>query len=346
LTARAQAVPSFRPIVEALQVAPSHGGKLMAIREQLEIVESRLRGADPSDRAQLEKTIAELHQDLEYAREPKSDKVPTARPAIVDVERVNVQDAKEYAPDVESQLFNDEVSFPPRPNYMDAQQDLTSKMRMILVDWLIEVHMKYGMHNETLHLSINLIDRYLSITPIPRKRLQLVGVAAVFIASKYEEIHPPEVRELVHITDNAYTKDELLKMEVAMLTILSFQIMVPTAAHFFGVLQKTNDCDEVHRMVAQYIIELGLLDIRMLHHSPSHVVSAALLLSNQLLKRKPIWPSIMVRRSRHSESALAGCVAELRQLFEADQAGAGGQLCAVHKKFASEARHSVSKRVF
>lgn len=277
---------------------------------------------------------------------PIHDEAPTTKPVLADVEQANVQDVKEYAPDVESHLFIDEVAFLPRPNYMDTQQDLSSKMRMILVDWLIEVHMKYGMRNETLHLTINLIDRYLSFKAVSRKRLQLVGITATLIASKYEEIHPPEVRELVHITDNAYSKDELLQTEVAMLSVLGFQIMVPTAAHFFDFLQKANGCDEMHRMVAQYIIELGLLDIRMLHHTPSHVVSAALLLSNQLLKRKLTWPPTMVQRSRHSETSLAGCVTYLRQLLEADQEGAGGQLCAVHKKFAAPERRSVSKRAF
>mmetsp|Transcript_78541 Transcript_78541/g.123796 ORF Transcript_78541/g.123796 Transcript_78541/m.123796 type:complete len:400 (+) Transcript_78541:68-1267(+) len=306
------------------------------------VVSAASAQATKVDRAKIMRAAPQVRPTFR----PIHDEAPTTKPVLADVEQVNVQDVKEYAPDVESHLFIDEVAFLPRPNYMDTQQDLSSKMRMILVDWLIEVHMKYGMRNETLHLTINLIDRYLSFKAVSRKRLQLVGITATLIASKYEEIHPPEVRELVHITDNAYSKDELLQTEVGMLSVLGFQIMVPTAAHFFDFLQKANGCDEMHRMVAQYIIELGLLDIRMLHHTPSHVVSAALLLSNQLLKRKLTWPPTMVQRSRHSETSLAGCVTYLRQLLEADQEGAGGQLCAVHKKFAAPERRSVSKRAF
>jgi cyclin B len=224
------------------------------------------------------------------------------------------------------------------------QVDITGKMRTILVDWLIEVHMKYRLRAETLHLTINLVDRYISRTAVMRKRLQLVGVVSMFIASKFEEINPPEVRDWVYITDNAYTKDEVLQMECHMLTTLSFQIVVPTAAQFFDFLPKANGCDDAHSALAQYIIELGLLDIRMLQHTPSHVVSAALLLSNKLLKRNVVWPASMVQESRHGEIALAGCVEELRQLLEADQAGEGGQLRAVHKKFSCVDRHSVAKR--
>merc|ERR1719420_2732549 len=124
-----------------------------------------------------------------------------------------------------NQLFNSEALCLPPADYMDKQTDITGKMRMILIDWLIEVHMMYRLHPETLHLTVNLIDRYLSKKQITRKRLQLVGVAAMFIASKFEEINPPELHDWVYITDNAYTKDDVLMMECTMLATLSFQIV-------------------------------------------------------------------------------------------------------------------------
>jgi cyclin B len=86
-------------------------------------------------------------------------------------------------------------------------------MRAILIDWLIEVHLKFKLLPETLFLTINLIDRYLEKQAIPRTKLQLVGVTAMLISSKYEEIYAPEVRDFVYITDKAYTKEEILAME-------------------------------------------------------------------------------------------------------------------------------------
>jgi cyclin B len=79
-------------------------------------------------------------------------------------------------------------------------------MRAILVDWIIEVHLKFKLLPETLFITVNLIDRYLSIINIKRNNLQLVGVTAMFIASKYEEIYAPEVKDFVYITDYAYSK--------------------------------------------------------------------------------------------------------------------------------------------
>lgn len=83
-------------------------------------------------------------------------------------------------------------------------------MRSILVDWLVYVHLKFKLQPETLFMAINLIDRYLSKNTIMRNKLQLVGVASLFIASKFEEIYAPELKDFVYVCDNAYTKEEIL----------------------------------------------------------------------------------------------------------------------------------------
>ena len=97
-------------------------------------------------------------------------------------------------------------------------------MRGILVDWIIEVHLRFKLLPETLFLTINLIVRYLDKTQIMRTRLQLVAVAALWIASKYEEIYLPELKDFVFISDNAYSKDEIRAMERSILMTLEFSI--------------------------------------------------------------------------------------------------------------------------
>ena len=82
---------------------------------------------------------------------------------------------------------------------MNLQPELNSTMRSILIDWMVEVHMKFRLLPETLYLCINILDRYLSCVPVPRKRLQLVGVTSLLVACKYEEIYPPEVKDCVYI---------------------------------------------------------------------------------------------------------------------------------------------------
>ena len=129
-------------------------------------------------------------------------------------------------------MFETEEKDLPSPNYMNRQNDVNEKMRGILVDWIIEVHLKFKLLPETLFLTVSLIDRYLEKTQIMRTKLQLVAVSAMLIASKYEEIYAPEVRDFVFITDNAYTKEEILTMEMSILTTLQFNITTPSAFRF------------------------------------------------------------------------------------------------------------------
>jgi len=86
-------------------------------------------------------------------------------------------------------------------------------MRGILIDWLVNVHLKFKLLPDTLYIAVNLIDRFIERKHVLREELQLVGSSAMFIASKYEEIYPPELNDFVFICDNLYTKEQILDME-------------------------------------------------------------------------------------------------------------------------------------
>ena len=114
-----------------------------------------------------------------------------------------------YVEDMYNYFRSKETSTSVRPVFMEAQPHINERMRSILVDWLVEVHLKFKLVPETLYLTINLIDRYLERKEVSRPKLQLVGVTSLLIASKYEEIYPPELRDLVYICDRAYTRSEV-----------------------------------------------------------------------------------------------------------------------------------------
>jgi len=250
------------------------------------------------------------------------------------------QAAAEYVPEIMERLFQEESSFLPRPDYMENQQDINGKMRAILVDWLVEVHMKYRLRAETLFLAVNLIDRHMSTMPVQRRRLQLVGVVGMFVAAKFEEIDPPRATDFVYITDNTYTKDDLLQMECTMLSALDFRVVVPTPAHFFNQFLKANDCDNARQIeTIKYTLELALTDLRMIRYSPSHLLAAAILLSNDLFSRAALWPDVMVQTCRHTQEELRTCVEELRGLLRAAPAGS---LQAVRKKYMLQQHHRVA----
>ena len=115
-----------------------------------------------------------------------------------------------YVNEMYTIFFNQERSIAAAnpADYMGNQPNINEKMRTILMDWMVEVHLKFKMVPETLYLTVNLIDRYLQRKTVRRSKLQLVGVACLMLASKYEEIYPPELRDLVYITDRAYVRNQ------------------------------------------------------------------------------------------------------------------------------------------
>jgi len=123
--------------------------------------------------------------------------------------------ATEYVADMYVYYREKEAAASVRPVFMESQPHINERMRAILVDWLVEVHAKFKLVPETLYLTINLIDRYLEQETVTRPKLQLVGVTALLIGSKYEEIYPPELRDLVYICDRAYTRQDIIEMEVS-----------------------------------------------------------------------------------------------------------------------------------
>lgn len=262
------------------------------------------------------------------------------QPQIYAEDAQAVQAVAIYAPQIYEKMFEDEVqALLPRPDYMDLQPDLNGKMRAILVDWLVEVHMKYRLRPETLGLTVNLVDRYLSCAVVTRKRLQLVGVTAIFVASKFEEIDPPTVHNFVYITDNAYTKEDILHMECGMLVSLGFQVVAPTSGHFLERLLRAHRCDDRHKSLARYVLELALIDVRQLKYMPSLIASAALLLSNELLNQQPVWPPLLAHLARYEQAALRSCANELRALLDAAPTCA---LQAVRRKYMQPANYNIA----
>jgi len=266
--------------------------------------------------------------------------------AKVESDSRSIDDVKyvsEYCDDIFAFVLREEMRGCVDADYMSRQPHINRKMRTILVDWVVEVNKKYDFKSETLFLSVNLIDRYMSLATVSRCNLQLVGVTAMLIASKFEEVRLPEVNEFVRITDNAYTQAEVLEMECTMLATIKYKIAVPTVAHVFPHLERANNCHDAQSKFVMYLLELALLETRCLNHLPSHLISAALLLSNELFGRSQPWPEAMVKKSQYEEIVLRPCVQELRGLLEAAPKLAFRN---VQRKYASRRYHAVSTMFF
>lgn len=227
---------------------------------------------------------------------------------------------------------------------MSKQRDINQKMRSILIDWLIEVHHKFKLQPQTLWLSINILDRYLEKVQILRSRLQLVGVSALLIASKFEEIYPPEVKDCVYITDHAYERQEVLAMETSILTTLEYKVSIPTGYHFLIRYLNCIQASERTRNLASYYAERNLQESDMLlvrpHKFAAASVYAALKQQNcelTRLSKAPIWTRALQEESGLTESDLKPCARTIiRHVGEESETASKRHLVATKKKYSTD----------
>ena len=189
----------------------------------------------------------------------------------------NVQIPKDYLNTIYYNLLveeNKELTSKPVYNYMKKQKEINDQMRSILVDWIIDVHHKFGFTDETLFMTILIIDRYCSLEQISRIKYQCLGITALMIACKHEEINVPKVDDFIYITDNAYTKEEVFKMENDVLSKLNFELLYPSPIKFYEYLSLHFDFSKKYHMLGKYLMETFLLDLKYIKYKPS-IISCA-----------------------------------------------------------------------
>ncbi|XVF39280.1 hypothetical protein PTKIN_Ptkin01aG0022000 [Pterospermum kingtungense] len=239
----------------------------------------------------------------------------------VDQNYMDPQLCATFACDIYKHLRASEVKKRPSTDFMERiQKDINANMRAILIDWLVEVAEEYRLVPDTLYLTVNYIDRYLSGNVMNRQRLQLLGVACMMIAAKYEEICAPQVEEFCYITDNTYFKEEVLEMESSVLNYLKFEMTAPTAKCFLRrFVRAAQGINEVQSMqlecMANYIVELSLLEYSMLCYAPSLIAASAIFLAKFiLLPSKRPWNSTLQHYTLYNPTDLYDCVKDLHSL--------------------------------
>lgn len=182
--------------------------------------------------------------------------------------------------------YDTQLKMLPNPHYMgEVQAEIQWSMRSILMDWLVQVHNRFTLLPETLFLTVNYIDRFLSCKMVSLGKLQLVGATAIFVAAKYEEINCPSVQEIVFMVDGGYTVDEILKAERFMLSMLQFELGWPGPMSFLRRISKADDYDLETRTLAKYFLEVTIMDERFVGCPPSYLAAGAHCLARLMLKK-------------------------------------------------------------
>eukprot|EP00814_Leptocylindrus_danicus_P013670 CAMPEP_0116017114 /NCGR_PEP_ID=MMETSP0321-20121206/7863_1 /TAXON_ID=163516 /ORGANISM="Leptocylindrus danicus var. danicus, Strain B650" /LENGTH=382 /DNA_ID=CAMNT_0003487261 /DNA_START=630 /DNA_END=1778 /DNA_ORIENTATION=- len=282
-------------------------------------------------------------QQQSFLRQQPSFSVPNSRPDTDftsyqfrgNVDDIDTRDKNDplcvtdYVQEMYDHFREQEVLKRVDPTYMSKQPHINEKMRGILVDWLTEVHLKFKLVPETLYLCINLIDRFLSRREVNRSKLQLLGVTCLLVASKYEEIYPPELRDLVYICDSAYAKEEILDMEEVVLKTLKYKITIPSAHSFLVRFLKAAHADKRMVQLSCYILDSTLQSHYLLRYLPSQLAAASVFIARRTVGRNPWSPTLLKYAQYYEEDILPVARDVLREK------NATGDQHAVNKKYAS-----------
>lgn len=174
---------------------------------------------------------------------------------------------------------------------LDLHPALQPRMRTILLDWLIEVCEVYRLHRDTYYLAQDFVDRYLTKTEsLPKSQLQLLGITALFLAAKMEEIYPPKLTEFAYVTDGACQEKEILDKELSILTTLNWDLTPVTVNGWLNMYLQVEARKESRNhdrnflfpefsayaftQVAQ-LVDLCMLDIECLKFTYSTIAATA-----------------------------------------------------------------------
>ena len=188
----------------------------------------------------------------------------------------NISYAGEYLEEIYMNLLLEEnqSTIKPKYGYMANQPEINEIMRAILIDWIIDVHLRFNLRQDTLFMTIWLIDTYLSFAFIQRDKLQLLGITCLLISGKSHEIYYPQHNKLLEMTDNAYIKEEMLTMENEILKKLNFFIVCPNPIDFYNILSKMFNFEKKQYYLGNYFIEAALVNYPILKYSSSVIASS------------------------------------------------------------------------
>ena len=256
----------------------------------------------------------------------------------------------EYLLEMYQNLIQEEKNIKSLFGYMKNQTDMNEKMRAMLIDWIIDVHFKFKLKADTLFLTVWLIDKYLSLKKVKRNKLQLIGVTCMLIACKYEEIYSPEVFDFVYITENSYEKKDIIELELEILTLLDFNVTVPTSNSFYEIISSSLCFSTQEFFLGKYLLELFLLDYRSLKYKPSEIANTVCFIivthrrNNDLIYLNETANEFMYNYT-NNEMMYKECCRDISFLLEYLDTT---QLLSVKKKYLTPVCHRVGrvKRIF
>lgn len=169
----------------------------------------------------------------------------------------------------------------------------------------------------------------------------------MLIASKYEELFPPEISEFIYLTDNTYDKDQVIAMEKHILKKLKFELSGPLPIHFLRRYSKAAESDDVTHNMSKYFIELAACEYEFCQYKPSEIAAASIFIamciqSKQTKSLEQLWTSTLEYYSTYSLKDLLPIIQKCaKNLLSVPKA----KLNQVYRKYSSQKLKSVAQIV-
>ncbi|XP_044096726.1 cyclin-O [Neovison vison] len=211
-----------------------------------------------------------------------------------------------------------ESHFHPRES-LALQPQVTAESRCKLLSWLIPVHRQFHLSFESLCLTVNTLDRFLTTTPVAADCFQLLGVTSLLIACKQVEVHPPRVKQLLALCCGAFSRQQLCNLECIVLHKLHFSLGAPTISffleHFTHARVEAGQAEVSEALEAQAlargVAELSLADYAFTSYTPSLLAICCLALADRMLQLpRPVDLGL----GGHAEAAVQDCLGKLQLL--------------------------------
>lgn len=307
-----------------------------AVDDIIQLSQESLVSSSQDSNSSCKSSLTDLSQ-ISTVSEDEKETVPAT---VDDVDTENLQDTAQcalYAPFIFRYYKERELLFMV-PMYMDTQTTLTTNMRAILVDWLVEVQENFELNHETLYLAVKLVDTYLSIRQVPKENLQLVGAVSLFVSCKFDERCPPLIEDFLYICDDAYRRTEFLEMERTLLKTIGFDIGMPLSYRFLRRYAKCARASMETLTMARYILEMSLMEYEFIKYRESKMASACLLLAMKM-KNAGEWSSTLEYYTGYTEKDINGLVQELNAMI----ASPPKQLTTIRSKYSHSVFYEVAK---
>ncbi|KAM4721105.1 G1/S-specific cyclin-D1 [Rhinophrynus dorsalis] len=180
---------------------------------------------------------------------------------------------------LQTMLKAEETSCPSVSYFKCVQKEILPSMRKIVATWMLEVCEEQKCEEEVFPLAMNYLDRFLSVEPLRKSRLQLLGATCMFVASKMKETIPLTAEKLCIYTDNSIRPEELLLMELLILNKLKWDMASVTPhdfiEHFLNKMSLTEDTKQIIRKHAQTFVALCATDVKFISNPPSMIAAGS-----------------------------------------------------------------------